>query len=56
MSAGVNEVVRVYIAQKRKISVGDKMAAATATRASSPAYCRARICPTCPTAPRWTSS
>ena len=26
MSAGVNEVVRVYIAQKRKISVGDKMA------------------------------
>ena len=26
MSAGVNEIVRVYIAQKRKISVGDKMA------------------------------
>ncbi|MBQ1847257.1 MAG: DNA-directed RNA polymerase subunit beta, partial [Clostridia bacterium] len=26
MSAGVNKVVRVYIAQKRKISVGDKMA------------------------------
>ena len=26
MSAGCNEVVRVYIAQKRKISVGDKMA------------------------------
>ena len=26
MSPGVNEVVRVYIAQKRKISVGDKMA------------------------------
>ena len=26
MSAGVNQVVRVYIAQKRKISVGDKMA------------------------------
>ena len=26
MSAGVNMVVRVYIAQKRKISVGDKMA------------------------------
>ncbi|MBQ3132896.1 MAG: DNA-directed RNA polymerase subunit beta [Clostridia bacterium] len=25
LSAGVNEVVRVYIAQKRKISVGDKM-------------------------------
>ncbi len=26
MSAGVNQIVRVYIAQKRKISVGDKMA------------------------------
>lgn len=26
MSPGVNMVVRVYIAQKRKISVGDKMA------------------------------
>ncbi|MBR5767072.1 MAG: DNA-directed RNA polymerase subunit beta [Clostridia bacterium] len=26
MPAGVNEVVRVYVAQKRKISVGDKMA------------------------------
>ena len=26
LSPGVNEKVRVYIAQKRKISVGDKMA------------------------------
>ena len=26
LSAGVNKVVRVYVAQKRKISVGDKMA------------------------------
>ncbi|MCL2847542.1 MAG: DNA-directed RNA polymerase subunit beta [Firmicutes bacterium] len=26
MTAGVNKIVRVYIAQKRKISVGDKMA------------------------------
>jgi len=26
LSAGVNKIVRVYIAQKRKISVGDKMA------------------------------
>ena len=26
LSAGVNQVIRVYIAQKRKISVGDKMA------------------------------
>ena len=29
--------------------------AATATRALSPASCRRRICPSCPTAPRWTS-
>ncbi len=55
MSAGVNQVVRVYIAQKRKISVGDKWReAATGTRASSAASCRARTCPICPTAPRWT--
>ena len=26
LGPGVNQVVRVYIAQKRKISVGDKMA------------------------------
>ena len=32
---------------------GDEM---NATRASCPASCRARICLTCPTAPRWTSS
>ena len=29
--------------------------AATATRASSPASCPRRICPSCPTARRWTS-
>ena len=29
--------------------------AVTATRVSFPASCRRRICPTCPTAPRWTS-
>ncbi len=138
LSPGVNEVVRVYIAQKRKISVGDKMAgrhgnkgvvsrimpqedmpflpdgtpldivlnplgvpsrmnigqvlevhlgyaaktlgwkvatpifngadekdiaevltmaaAATVTRVLSPASCPRRICPSCPTAPPWTSS
>jgi DNA-directed RNA polymerase subunit beta len=37
---GVIQLVKVYLAEKRKISVGDKMAAATATRASSPASCR----------------
>ena len=44
LDPGVNKLVRVYIAQKRKISVGDKMADATATRALSAAYCRRRIC------------
>ncbi len=29
--------------------------AVTATRVSFPAFCRRRICPSCPTAPRWTS-
>ena len=29
--------------------------AVTATRVSFPVSCRRRICPTCPTAPRWTS-
>ena len=64
LGPGVNMVVRVYIAQKRKISVGDKMAgrhgntrwpAATATRAWSPGSCPRRICPSCPTAPPWIS-
>ena len=32
LSPGVNEVVRVYIAQKRKISVGDKMAGRHGTK------------------------
>ena len=32
---GVNELVRVYVAQKRKIAQGDKMAAATATGCGS---------------------
>ena len=30
---GVNELVRVFVAKKRKISEGDKLAGATATRA-----------------------
>lgn len=56
LSPGVNKVVRCYIAQKRKLSVGDKMAAATATRALFRASCRRRICPSSTTARRWTSS
>ncbi len=38
MKPGVNEMVRVYIAQRRKISVGDKMAGRTVTRVLFPEY------------------
>ena len=55
LSPGVNEVVRVYIAQRRKIQVGDKMAAVMATRALSPGSCPRRICPSCPMAHPWIS-
>jgi len=43
---GVIKLVRVYIAMKRKLSVGDKMAGRQVTRASSHAFCRRRICRT----------
>jgi DNA-directed RNA polymerase, beta subunit/140 kD subunit len=33
LSPGVNELVRVFVATKRKIAEGDKLAGATATRA-----------------------
>ena len=46
LSPGVKEAVRVWIAQTRKISVGDKMQAATVTRASLPASCPKRTCHT----------
>ena len=36
LSPGVNQSVRIYIAQKRKISVGDKMAGRMVTRVLSP--------------------
>jgi DNA-directed RNA polymerase subunit beta len=42
---GVNQLVRVYVAQKRKISVGDKMAGDTEIRVLFPEYCLRKICP-----------
>ena len=36
LSPGVNQAVRIYIAQKRKISVGDKMAGRHGNRVSFP--------------------
>ena len=44
LSPGVNVVVRCYIAQKRKISVGDKWQVVTVTRVSYPVYFQAKIC------------
>jgi len=43
---GVIKLVKVYIAMKRKLSIGDKMAGRTATRASSHASFRRKICRT----------
>ena len=55
MAPGINKIVRCYVAQKRKISVGDKMAGRHGNKALCRACCRRRICPSCPTAPRLTS-
>jgi DNA-directed RNA polymerase subunit beta len=48
LSPGVNEMVRVYIAQKRKNPWAIRWQAATATRALCPASCPRRICPFLP--------
>jgi len=42
----VIKLVKVYIAMKRKLSIGDKMAGVTETRVSSRASCRRKICRT----------
>ena len=55
LSPGVIQCVRVYVAQKRKISVGDKMAAVTVTRVLFTATCPPRISPSFPTALLWIS-
>lgn len=52
LSPGVNKVVRVYIAQKRKIQVGDKMAGRHGNKGVVPAFFRRRICLSCPTVAR----
>jgi DNA-directed RNA polymerase subunit beta len=52
---GANMVVRVYVAQKRKIQVGDKMAGRHGNKGLFPASCPLRTCPTCPMAPPSTS-
>lgn len=54
LAPGVNKLVRVYIAQKRKIREGDKMAGVTATSAYAPESFRWKICLSLPMAVRWT--
>ena len=56
LAPGVNELVRIYVARSARCSRATSCPAATATRASSPACCRWRTCPTSPTAPPSTSS
>ncbi len=53
LSPGVNKLVRVYVAQKRKISVGDKMAGRHGNKGVVSRFCRRKICLSCPTARRW---
>ncbi len=49
LSPGVNQTVRIYIAQKRKISVVIRWPDVTATRVLFPACFLLRICLSCPT-------
>ncbi len=45
LSPGVNMVVRIYLAQRRKIQVGDKMAGRHGNKGVVSACCPRRICP-----------
>jgi len=47
LPAGVNELVRVYVAQKRKISDGDKLAGRHGNKGVIGKSWRPRICPSC---------
>ena len=49
---GVIKLVKVYIAMKRKLSVGDKMAGRHGNKASLPASFRKKTCLICRTARR----
>ena len=52
LNPGVNEVVRVFIAQKRKISVGDKMAGRHGNKGVISGYFLKKTCLSCPMAHR----
>ena len=49
---GVIKMVKVHIAIKRKLSVGDKMAGRHGNKGVVSAFCRKRTCPSSPTAAR----
>ena len=53
---GVNQLVKVYVAQKRKISVGDKLAGRHGNKGVISKILRSRTCPSWPTARPSTSS
>ncbi len=52
LSPGVNMMVRVYITQKRKIQVGDKMAGRHGTKGRFPSLCLKKTCHTCQMVPQ----
>ena len=55
LSPGVNTLVRIYIAQKRKISVGDKMAGRHGNKGVVSRILPVEDMPFCPMELRWTS-
>ena len=55
LPASVNRVVKVYIAQKRKISVGDKMAGRHGNKGVVSRIMPQEDIPSCPTVRLWTS-
>ena len=55
LQPGVNRLVRVSVAQKRKISAGDKMAGRHGNKGVVARIMPSRTCLTCPTEPRSTS-
>ena len=56
LAPGVNEQVRVYVAQRRKIQQGDKIAGRHGNKGVICEVLPWRTCLTWPTAPRSTSS
>jgi len=56
LSPGVNQLVRVYVAQKRKITVGDKMAGRHGNKGVISKILPQEDMPSLPDGSRWISS